>query len=381
MRWLGLFVAFLLAVAFGALPRRPQPSPAEPGLSPQAVSSSPAAKDRPARGAGNPEALLENGRPAELFAQLFAPGHLAASDLPALISAAGKRFANPYPESAPAPEFREEVVSRLGILKAFAAHSGNPEMQAFLLWVLENPREHWMVQRQAIRDLQLWLSTVSETEHFRILGKADPRAVAHAGLSESELLGQIVKDVQERNPAHSATRASLNDYAELPCPTEEEFTRLAEAVHWVRKIPQFICDMSIEGRVGKLLFLLKGLDLGASRSALSGPVAEDLRNPWDFFSQRVEVLDIDLNQSATTAYNLDGTIHLGAAFFRESPLEALETLIHEARHSDDNDPGHDVCVQGDIPGVAGGCDRELDDGIQAGGYSYGGPCCMNRPTA
>jgi hypothetical protein len=371
--WIGLFAALALSCAFfSPLRARVESIPAKVAKVFQASQASPTPGAHP--GLSGPSVAIAQGNAPEIFSSLLAPGRMQEVPRAEVLAAAEERFSHDYParEAQGSPALTSEIAARLGILKALAPFSSEPAVQDFLRRRVHHRQENWLVERQALRNLDHWLSSLPEREYFHFLGHADPRAVAYAHVSEADLLGQVLAEVKERNPAAAANLPSYNDYFQLICPAPDVFATLAAAVHWHRKSnAPFSCDDPVEGKLGRLLFLLRAMDFSGTTPPGAGAVLDNLRNPWQYLISRVESLDVDLSQTTTTAYNSKRNIRLGAAFFQESPLEAMEALIHEARHSDADDPGHVICVQGDIPGVDGGCDEELSDGPKAGGYSYG----------
>ncbi len=165
---------------------------------------------------------------------------------------------------------------------------------------------------------------------------------------------------------------SLNDFTQLPCPSETEFQKLAERVHLSSDIPgESTCDDSIRGKMAKILFLLDSLKTQVPEN-WGGAARETLLDPIEYVAKMTPKMSIDFKQKTSVAMNAGRKeIFLGGLFFTSDPLYSLSVLIHESRHSSADDPGHTQCRYGDIPKSAGGCDQFFSSGEDAGAYSFG----------
>ena len=109
------------------------------------------------------------------------------------------------------------------------------------------------------------------------------------------------------------------------------------------------------------MFLLPDHWRGGAKSALL--------NPFDYLDSMSG--KIGISRRKAIAFNLNREdIYLGSLFFKYDPLESLIYLIHEARHSDGNDPGHVKCVIGSNAQQKGACDQYFRTDKYAGAYAY-----------
>ncbi len=161
---------------------------------------------------------------------------------------------------------------------------------------------------------------------------------------------------------------SLNSYDNLPAPDAAEEAELFAKVHLTEKGRAALTpDWRV--RLGKILKVLK---------RLSVPVPNDWRggapsvfpNMLQYVSDVTTTLNLDLSQSGSTAYNSRGKVYLGARFFVNDPLDSLVTIIHEARHTSENDPGHTRCRSGDAALSEGACDEAFRTDEYAGAYAF-----------
>lgn len=168
----------------------------------------------------------------------------------------------------------------------------------------------------------------------------------------------------------ASTTTSLNDWESLPCPSEEEYLNLATTLKLAngKSVPP--CDLSPEGKLRRAFGLIEKLKAPSLPAGWGGVHRPFLLQPLKELSRLTDVLDLDLKQQNSIAYNfLQGRIFLGGQFFQSDPLFAVSVLIHEARHSDPQDPAHARCLWGNIPKSRGGCDEILSLAPTAGAYS------------
>lgn len=364
-----------LAVAYRACVALPSPAlvaspPAAPsGLTKENPAIAAAAHHSAPRKIPTATEALASASGTKLAEALFPVARWQAEDPAALLAAAQARFTKPY-AAAPLGHGKgareEELRSRLVTLKALG--SGLRTAAATRWFVsLVGGKQPLVIQRQALENLRPHLAAAPEAERGRLLRIAGPGLVWLAQSSERELLARLAA---EKEPALNAEAlASVNDWEALPCPTEAEARALAARVAWEMPEP-YVCDFEPAGKFVRLLAYVDRLRL----SGLGGTMETRLARPLDFIAARSRKLVFDFRQKNSVAFNLIGKneIHLGSIFFTDPPLDSLETLVHEARHSDlGEDPGHETCVQGDIPLTPGGCDSYLTDGDDAGAYSYG----------
>jgi hypothetical protein len=318
-------------------------------------------------------ALLKSAKGAELFNNLFPASRIEHWSEEEAVAQARERFANAYPPAGDphhdGPR-EKEIVARMGILKAMGASFRGPAAQAFYREVLKSD-EHLLVRRQALENLRPMMAGLPETDRGEILAGLPPRLVALAAFTEKELLEKVWRRDPSRSLSEAAEKVSLNKWENLPCPTEDRFFELAEPLGWTSPDP-YVCDLSPQGKFGRALEFLATLKLPLGDHM--GAISQNLANPYEYLKARSKKISFNFSLVHAVAVNafLQKRVELGAAFFAGDPLESLSVLIHEARHSDAHeDQGHEVCLQGDLPRVSGGCDRELSYGRDAGAYSYG----------
>ncbi|MFV8250814.1 hypothetical protein [Bdellovibrio bacteriovorus] len=170
----------------------------------------------------------------------------------------------------------------------------------------------------------------------------------------------------------SESVSSVNVIENLSCPSEEKYHELARKVSLVIPEGTDACDDSYRAKLGKILLLMDQLRIEAPPDWLPG-FQHDLGDLLGYVAKNSRKLNLDLNQTGSIAYNMSSeqSIYLGGYFFGSEPLEAISTLIHEARHSVRYSPKHVQCRGGDIPFSTGGCDAKFDTTEQdAGAYSY-----------
>lgn len=98
-------------------------------------------------------------------------------------------FAKPYPQSNENHSHDVELLSRLERLQELPQTDGpqNPADWSFYKFVLENPKEQWLVQRQALKNIKGRLPAHSESDRSSLLSKIDKRALATWHMSDQEL--------------------------------------------------------------------------------------------------------------------------------------------------------------------------------------------------
>jgi hypothetical protein len=78
-----------------------------------------------------------------------------------------------------------------------------------------------------------------------------------------------------------------------------------------------------------------------------------------------------LGDPSVVAMSGGGTLTLGKLFSEQNLVDRTSTLVHEARHSQEGDPGHVKCTHGDMTRYEDACDAEFSKGNFAGsGYNY-----------
>jgi hypothetical protein len=182
---------------------------------------------------------------------------------------------------------------------------------------------------------------------------------------------------EPRLPSSVTPNETRNSYANLPCPTENQF------MVWSRELnldpiegaslDEGCKTKNMRAQLAQVLALAKQIKINFPKN-WAPSVQTEIANSYEYIRQNTNQLKIDLTQANSVARNYRAMkqIELGGMFFKEEPLEALSILIHEARHSDARDPGHTTCRIGDIPKTAGGCDDTFSNKAEnAGSYAYG----------
>jgi hypothetical protein len=172
-------------------------------------------------------------------------------------------------------------------------------------------------------------------------------------------------------------KITKNSYEKIRCPREAEFQQ------WSKELsidpmegPSLDtgCDpQNFKNQLAKVLVLARELKFKFPKD-FAPTVQAEIRNPYEYIRGKTNKLKVDLSQTSSVARNFvsQRQIELGRLFFNEEPLEALSTLVHEARHSDPNDQGHSFCRAGDILKTQGGCDNFFSkSSSDAGAYGYG----------
>lgn len=252
---------------------------------------------------------------------------------------------------------------------------------SFLKLVASNPQESVIVQRQAIQSAQTLLSEATEIQRMSFLASVSKTALALARQSKDQILQHALhhaelnlqqEETHQRPPQEP--QSSINDYSLLPCPTPDQFVRLLEKAKYKEKM-DYACDNSPNGKLAKILLLLSQIQIQQNVSeVVPADIFLDIKNPFDFFTERIDELKINFSEKGYTAANQVGKkiITLSGIFFALKPLKALNVLVHESRHSDKDDPGHLKCAVGDLPGTVGACDFDFShEKEKAGAYAYG----------
>lgn len=181
-----------------------------------------------------------------------------------------------------------------------------------------------------------------------------------------------------RSPSSTDDKKSTkNSYDNIRCPSEAEFQQ------WSKELsidpmegPSLDtgCNpQNFKNQLAKVLVLARELKFRFPKD-FAPTVQVEIKNPYEYIRGKTNKLKVDLSQTSSVARNFvsQRQIELGRLFFNEEPLEALSTLVHEARHSDPNDQGHSFCRAGDILKTQGGCDNFFSkSSSDAGAYGYG----------
>lgn len=65
-----------------------------------------------------------------------------------------------------------------------------------------------------------------------------------------------------------------------------------------------------------------------------------------------------------------GTLTLYDRFATRDLVKRIGTIVHEARHMDADDPGHETCLSGSLKGASLACDPNEDLSPSGGAYNY-----------
>jgi hypothetical protein len=166
---------------------KPVPPPLPPGAKPVArAAPSPLPK------------VLLYAKGAPLFAALFDENILEGTNFRELEPALSARFRRAYPRDE--REAHRELVSRMGILKAlFAEFTGEDAagekaaLVTFYRGLALRPHEHFLVKRQAVRNLAAWLKFFPERKRREFITRLPANVASTASFTEAELLEEALR--------------------------------------------------------------------------------------------------------------------------------------------------------------------------------------------
>lgn len=183
---------------------------------------------------------------------------------------------------------------------------------------------------------------------------------------------------QDRSPSSTDDKKTTkNSYENIRCPSEAEFQQWSKELS-IDPMEGPSLDTGCEpqnfkNQLAKVLVLAREIKFKLPKE-FAPSLQADIQNPYEYIRGKTNKLKVDLSQTSSVARNFvsQRQIELGRLFFNEEPLEALSTLVHEARHSDPRDQGHTFCRAGDILKTQGGCDNFFSkSAADAGAYGYG----------
>lgn len=138
---------------------------------------------------------------ATLLSYLFSEAFQADLAQNETFSQLTHKFEQPYPkeEAHHSFAFQSELASRITILKAMQRTDSIPEVseKKFLVSVLKNKKENWLVKRQALQNLRDSMRDFSESERAALIGSVDLRSRALAAKTEEEILSASVERKHE----------------------------------------------------------------------------------------------------------------------------------------------------------------------------------------
>lgn len=183
--------------------------------------------------------------------------------------------------------------------------------------------------------------------------------------------------ISSREPSSvTDEKETRNSYANLRCPSEKEFMSWSAELKMEPMAGESLdlgCKkQTYRTQMAQVLGLMRDIKFNFAND-WAPTVQNEIANPYEYLKKNVNKLKLDLSQVNSIARNNTALkqIELGGAFFKDDPLGAISTLIHEARHSDSRDQGHALCRIGDIPKAQGGCDYYFSNKSEnAGAYSY-----------
>lgn len=145
----------------------------------------------------SPKEVLLSFKGGALFEMLFQEKVLQDADKFLTLQAAfQERFKKAYPKNN--HEFDNEVVSRMGILKAMK-RAFTPEnslesrkaLMSFYQNLVFRKEESFSVKRQALQNLSQWTQFLSEKERLQLLAQVPSRLLASASKSEAEIVSEV----------------------------------------------------------------------------------------------------------------------------------------------------------------------------------------------
>lgn len=190
----GLFI-FCAGLGWFAAPSLPraQALRAPVPVKPVPVAAKPLARTEPSP---LPELLL-HAKGGPLFAALFDENVLEGTNFRELEPALSARFRREYPRDE--AEAHRELVSRMGILKAMFSeftedNAGDEKAALFNFYrnLALRPREHFLVKRQAVRNISAWLKFYPEQKRRELITRLPAAVVSAANLTEAEILEEVM---------------------------------------------------------------------------------------------------------------------------------------------------------------------------------------------
>ena len=146
-------------------------------------------------GADAPEAFHQ-ASDTKTFSSFPAPAIAPNLANPATRKSLESRFSSPYPKATAEYGARDrEMISRLGLLKSLA-RSPDANALPFYRRLLANPRENWVVKRQALQNALALSSSMPEQERDRLIASVPPALLLQAGKTEQELLREYLQHAQ-----------------------------------------------------------------------------------------------------------------------------------------------------------------------------------------
>lgn len=193
---IGMF-AFFFGIGWYLSSTAPKESAPQLPIAPQAAAPTTApVPAQPAAPVLNAAELLLKGKGGALFGFLFDEEGLRGKDFADIEPMLSTRFRRAYPSAE--PEFQQELVSRLGILKALGETYGEEatvaDRQSLMTFYRElalRQKENLMVRRQALRNLSAWIKTLPEKKRNELISRMPASLVASAAFSERELLTEV----------------------------------------------------------------------------------------------------------------------------------------------------------------------------------------------
>jgi len=168
-------------------------------------------------------------------------------------------------------------------------------------------------------------------------------------------------------------KQGMTTYEKLPCANQKEYDHYKDYLTILDKdLPGKLCgDGSKKEKFAKLLKFLDSLKV-ATPKEWKGGANEALLDPLKYLKSKALLITFDWDTSGgIVAYNFRESIYIGNYLFTLLPLDAVHTLIHEARHSQSGAPKHVRCLTGDRVQQTGACDEWFDTSGKAGAYAYG----------
>jgi hypothetical protein len=167
---------------------------------------------------------------------------------------------------------------------------------------------------------------------------------------------------------------SRNDYAKLPCADEAGMKRYMKLLK-VRSAPkgQICGDGSDYEKLGKLLrFMDESKIVAAAVPDYGGFLAA--QSSLKYIAGLADSVNFEGFSDAgqidgVAAFNSNGAVFVGPRVLTFPPLDGASVMVHEARHSHSEDPGHAVCRRGELVGQKDACDEVYSQGSDMGAYA------------
>ncbi len=138
---------------------------------------------------------LQQEKGGRLYQQLFSQDLTKVFSENSTLASLEIRFQKNYPSQEGKFNLaQEEVISRLGILKALGKEETTAPQKALTFYqrIINNPKENWLVKRQALKNALAFSNLLTENAREKLL--RSPLLVATAGKTDQEILQEFLHE-------------------------------------------------------------------------------------------------------------------------------------------------------------------------------------------